>query len=156
MANKKKRNNLMLLLVVGVIVLIVVLAIMTGVKEGKKAANTTTNEYKPESSQNNVVNTNKPQSTASATPTVTPTATPVETAKPVDTTNMSGEEKENYAKTIAKNRWEKVGANIAVTYEYETVLDDGRYMIRIVNNATTIDWCYVDIKTGTAELETYQ
>ena len=38
----------------------------------------------------------------------------------------------------------------------KVILDDGTYMIRIVNNAATIDWCYVDINTGTAELETYK
>lgn len=155
MGKRKSKSNASIILIILFFVAVIILAIYVG----KNKANNS-NEQTQNTSNNSV---NQNNNNNSQTPVVTQTESPIPAEEPTmspslapDTSNMTPDEKVEYAKSIAKSSWEKVGANIQVSYEYESILSDGRYMIAIRNNATTVDYCYVDIKTGTGELELYK
>lgn len=64
----------------------------------------------------------------------------------------STENKEEQAKEIVKNNW---GEDDSVYYSYDGIDEKGRYIICVRDNATTraLFWYYVDIETGSFEIE---
>lgn len=145
------------LIAIVAVILIIALAIVAGINAGKKE------ESKPTS--NTPANSNESQITSvspTPEPTETPSPEPSEEPSPVpsielkDTSKMSDAQKIDYAISIAKVEWQKAGIVVDVEYKYESILNNGKYMIAIKNGTAVVDYCYVDIKNGTGELERYK
>lgn len=143
------------------VVLIIALAIIVGKNIGQKDSTNTnanpTNEGIP------TTDINSPTPDIELTPTPEETATPIATPKPTPNTNsttnknvatMSSKEKEEYAKEIAKETWEKLGASQKVYYSLGSITSDGKYQVAVRDSSTTaaLVWYMVDINSKTCEV----
>ena len=138
------------------VILIIVLAIIAGVNAGKKENKQANSTPTTGSNENPVTVSPTPEDTEEPSPEPTEEPSPEPTIKPEDTTEMTDAQKIDYAISIAKVTWQKVGIDVQVSYKYESILTNGKYMIAIKNGTAVIDYCYVDIKNNTGELERYK
>lgn len=136
------------------VILIVVLAVIVGknlVKGDTNPANTKPiNSTTPTPIGDEVTPEPTPE-TASPEPAETPSAEPTPN---VDISKMNTKQKQEYAESIAKQRWEKQGVNTKVYYHYAYTDDKGRYVVAVREEATTNEliWYQIDIKTGNCEV----
>lgn len=145
------------LITIVVVILIVALAIVAGINAGKKEESKPANNT-PANSNGNQVSSGSPTPEPTETPSPEPTEepSPVPTIEPKDTSKMTEAQKIDYAISIAKVTWQNAGIVVDVEYKYESILNNGKYMIAIKNGTAVIDYCYVDIKNNTGELERYK
>ncbi len=148
--------NKKIIITIIAVILIIVLAIIVGKNLSKgdtEPANTNPVDNPTSTPQPEDV-TPTPE-TASPEPTETPSAEP--TQKPtqtIDTSKMNTKQKKEYAESIAKREWEKLGVNKKVYYRSEEVDGNGECLVAVRDEATTNEliWYKINIKTGTCEV----
>lgn len=139
--------NKKILMYIGAIIIIVITGAICANKIFKKAksvptstdvnnVNNMTNTIEKEAKNENINNTN--------------TVKENENKNPNKTNNT--ESNEEKAKKIVKSNW---GEDDSVYYSYDGIDNNGRYIICVREKSTTkaLYWYYVDIETGTFDIE---
>lgn len=146
--------NKKVIITVLAIILIIGLAIFTGVNLSKADSKQPTEEP-----VNNTTQITKPtdEVTATETPVLEspePSEAPTTPTPNKDSSKMNVEQKKEYAKSIAKSTWEKLGVEKQVYYSFGNITSDGKYLIAVRDEATTeaLVWYEIDIVTGTCEI----
>lgn len=138
------------------IVLIVVLAVIVGKNISQKdSTNTNANPI-----DNATVSPTPSEETATPdieeTPTLEPSPTNTSSPEPVvNTATYSAEQKKEYAKSIAKKTWEKLGVSTKVYYSFDdNITSDGKYIVVVREEATTKELVRyeIDISTGNCKI----
>lgn len=159
--------NRKMLIGIILVVLIVALAIFFGIKLSKdnikktdtnpvvqtseiptlEIYSTTTPEISTPTPETPAQETQKPEETV--LPEVTPTHN-----QTTEVSTYSTEQKIEYAKSIAKETWEKLGVNKKVYYSFAEITSDGKYLIAVREEATTqaLVWYKIDISNKTYEI----
>lgn len=151
--------NKKVIIAIIVAILIICLAIFTGVKLSRNdTKNTNSNPVVPnsETPTNNEIISSPDTETPTPEATETPKASPVPTPTTVlneNVTNYSVSQKEDYAKRVAKEFWEKSGDKKQVYYNVDNVETEGKYIVSVRDKSSTsvLLWYEVDINNKTCK-----
>ena len=152
--------NKKVIITIIVAILIIGLAIFVGVKLSNKNTKNTKNTKDNLTTTNvsipSIVETPLPiDETSTPEPIVIPSTTPTPTtALNENITNYSVSQKEDYAKKVAKEFWEKTGNQKQVYYNVDNVESAGKYIVSVREKASTsvLLWYEVDVNNKTCKV----
>ena len=143
------------IIVMLVIILIVVLAVLTGMNLGKgnsqQTTTTPTSEPTAKSTESPIPTEEPTESPEPTEPTEEPTASPEPS---VNVSKMNTQQKIEYAKSMAKQTWEKLGVDTQVYYSYDDIDGNGNYLISVREESTTKELVQYKININTNTCET--
>ena len=146
------------IIVIFVIILIIALAVFAGINLGKvnsQQTNTTPTSEPTTKSTESPIPTEEPTELPESPEPTQPTEEPTVSPEPsVDVSKMNADEKKEYAKSIAKQTWEKLGIDTQVYYSYDDIDSNGDYLITVREEATTKELVRykININTNTCEI----
>ena len=135
-----------------IIAIIIAVAVGVGIKLGSKNDLKTTSNSPVDDHEESV---QTPTTSMPVEETETPEIEETETPSPnVEVSQMSSDEKKEYAKSIAKKTWEKLGVKTKVYYSSDEIDSEGNYIIAVREEATTKELVRykINIETGSCEI----